>query len=187
MVTTKGIFALDGDEFEVEDNIWIVGSDDEVVVIDAAHEHEPIIEGIGGRSVTAILLTHGHNDHINAAPALSEATGAPLYLHPDDRMLWAELYPEGAPDFELNEGDRIDVGGSILTDLGFVTPASGRSPPNASSRRQENETSLPIDPCNPFRSQKMNGKGGEVRRLILPAITKVPQGGGLAARTADVF
>jgi glyoxylase-like metal-dependent hydrolase (beta-lactamase superfamily II) len=32
----------------------------------------------GGRRVTAIVLTHGHNDHINAPVALGEATGAPI-------------------------------------------------------------------------------------------------------------
>ena len=37
-VTTSGTFTLDGQDFEVENNIWVVGDDQEVLVIDAAHD-----------------------------------------------------------------------------------------------------------------------------------------------------
>ncbi len=67
LVTTDGIFALDGGEWEVTNNIWLVGDDREVVVFDAAHDAAAIVDAIHGRRVTAIVLTHGHNDHINAA------------------------------------------------------------------------------------------------------------------------
>ena len=114
LVVTSGVFALDGAEFQVDDNIWIVGSDDEVVVIDAGHDHESILAGVGRRKVTTIVLTHGHNDHINSARALAEACGAPIAMHPDDRMLWDELYPDAAPDLELNDGDTLGVAGTTL-------------------------------------------------------------------------
>ena len=77
LVTTDGIFALDGGEWEVTNNIWIVGDDREVIVFDAAHDHEPIVAAINGRRVAAIVLTHGHNDHINAAVPLRDAVDAP--------------------------------------------------------------------------------------------------------------
>ena len=77
LVTTDGIFALDGGEWEVTNNIWIVGDDREVVVFDAAHDHETIVSAINGRRVRAIVLTHGHNDHINAAVPLRDAVDAP--------------------------------------------------------------------------------------------------------------
>src|SRR5699024_4951296 len=86
-VVTSGTFELDGGSWEVDNNIWIVGNDDEVVVIDAAHQAAPIIEAVGGRRVVALILTHGHNDHINAAVDVAEATGAPIWLSADDRML----------------------------------------------------------------------------------------------------
>jgi glyoxylase-like metal-dependent hydrolase (beta-lactamase superfamily II) len=35
-----------------------------------------------GLAIRAIALTHGHPDHVSAAPELSEATGAPIYAHP---------------------------------------------------------------------------------------------------------
>ncbi len=73
-VITSGTFSLDGQDFDVDNNVWLVGDDREVLVIDAAHDHQPILEVIGGRSVVAIVATHGHNDHINAAAALSTAT-----------------------------------------------------------------------------------------------------------------
>jgi glyoxylase-like metal-dependent hydrolase (beta-lactamase superfamily II) len=67
LVTTHGVFELDGGRWEVTNNIWLVGDDREVLVIDAAHDHVPVCQALGGRRVTAIVLTHGHNDHINAA------------------------------------------------------------------------------------------------------------------------
>ena len=55
LVTTSGIFSLDGSDFEVENNIWVVGDEREVLVIDAAHDHRPIVEAVGGRSTVAII------------------------------------------------------------------------------------------------------------------------------------
>ncbi len=101
LVTTDGIFRLDGGEWAVTNNIWLVGNEREVVVIDAAHDHGPIVEALHGRHVTAIALTHGHNDHINAAVALRDAIDAPILLHADDRMLWRDVYPDAEPDGEL--------------------------------------------------------------------------------------
>src|SRR4051812_24494924 len=87
-VVTSGVFSLDGQDFDVDNNVWLVGDDEEVVVIDAAHDAEPILDAVGGRRVVAIVCTHAHNDHVNAAPALAAATRAPVRLHPDDTELW---------------------------------------------------------------------------------------------------
>jgi glyoxylase-like metal-dependent hydrolase (beta-lactamase superfamily II) len=113
----SGVFSLDGQDFDVDNNVWLVGDDDEVLVIDAPHDAAPIIEAIGGRTVTAIVLTHGHNDHITAAPALREATGAPIWFHPRDRMLWDVVHPDTEPDRELMAGTRFTVAGTTLTAL----------------------------------------------------------------------
>ena len=102
LVTTDGIFALDGGEWEVTNNIWIVGDEHEVVVVDAAHDHVPIVEAVAGRRVRAIVLTHGHNDHINAAVPLREAVDAPIWLHPADRMLWDAVWPHAEPDHGIS-------------------------------------------------------------------------------------
>ncbi|MGY2129732.1 MBL fold metallo-hydrolase [Blastococcus sp. SYSU DS0617] len=120
-----GVFSLDGQDFDVENNVWLVGNDDEVLVIDAPHDAAPIVEAIGGRTVTAIVLTHGHNDHITAAPALREATGAPIWFNPADRMLWDMTFGGGggdasraaAPDHDLVAGTRFSVAGTTLTAL----------------------------------------------------------------------
>ena len=49
-VVTSGIFSLDGEDFEVDNNVWLVGDDSEVVVIDAAHDHRPIAEAVAAGS-----------------------------------------------------------------------------------------------------------------------------------------
>jgi glyoxylase-like metal-dependent hydrolase (beta-lactamase superfamily II) len=121
---TSGTFSIDGEDFEVENNIWVVGDDTEVVIIDAAHDHRPIVETVAGRSVVAIVCTHGHNDHINAAVALAEATGAPVWLHPDDRMLWDAIHPDRAPDDSLVDGMLVTVGGQTME----VLHTPGHSP-----------------------------------------------------------
>ncbi|TFV67252.1 UNVERIFIED_ORG: MBL fold metallo-hydrolase [Bacillus sp. AZ43] len=116
-VVVPGVFSLDGEDFDVENNVWLVGDDDEVLVIDAPHDAAPIVEAVGGRRVTAIVLTHGHNDHITAAVALREATGAPIWFHPMDRMLWDVVHPDSEPDHDLMAGTRFDVAGTTLVAL----------------------------------------------------------------------
>jgi glyoxylase-like metal-dependent hydrolase (beta-lactamase superfamily II) len=113
----SGVFSLDGQDFDVDNNVWLVGDDDEVLVIDAPHDAAPILEAIGGRTVRAIVLTHGHNDHITAAVALREATGAPVWFNPEDRMLWDVVHPGAEPDEDLTEGTTFEVAGTTLTAL----------------------------------------------------------------------
>jgi Metallo-beta-lactamase superfamily len=110
-VVTSGTFSLDGGSWDVDNNVWLVGDDHEVLVIDAAHDAASIVEAIGGRQVVAVVCTHGHNDHINAAGDLFDATEAPIWLHPADRMLWDHLY-EPAPDHELADGTTLRGGGN---------------------------------------------------------------------------
>jgi len=124
LVTTDGIFALDGGEWAVTNNIWIVGDDDEVVVFDAAHDHRPIVDAIHGRRVAGIVLTHGHNDHINAAVPLRDAVDAPILLHDADRMLWDVVWPGESPDLALTPGASLRVGGHEIT----VLHTPGHSP-----------------------------------------------------------
>lgn len=116
-LVVSGVFSLDGQDFDVDNNVWLVGDDDEVLVIDAAHDAAPIVEAIGGRKVIAIVLTHGHNDHITAAPALREATDAPIWFHPADRMLWDMTHAQAVPDRELAAGMQFRVAGTSLTAL----------------------------------------------------------------------
>lgn len=112
-VVTSGTFSLDGGTWDVDNNIWVVGDDKDVIVFDAAHTAEPIIDAVGGRNVVAVVCTHGHNDHITVAPQLSEALDAPILMHPADDMLWRMTHPDS--DFRTVDDDqKIKVGGIEL-------------------------------------------------------------------------
>ncbi|MFJ5111941.1 MBL fold metallo-hydrolase [Streptomyces sp. NPDC088551] len=116
-LVTSGTFSLDGGTWDVDNNVWIVGDDTEAIVIDAAHDAAAIENALGGRTLRAIVCTHAHNDHIDAAPALAAATGAPVLLHPDDLPLWKQTHPERLPDGELTDGAALTVAGTTLTVL----------------------------------------------------------------------
>ena len=124
LVTTDGVFALDGGEWQVTNNIWIVGDDREVVVFDAAHDASAIVAAVNGRRVRAIVLTHGHNDHINAAVPLRVAVDAPILLHEADLMLWNVVWPQEQPDDALVPGGLLEVAGHRLG----VVHTPGHSP-----------------------------------------------------------
>jgi glyoxylase-like metal-dependent hydrolase (beta-lactamase superfamily II) len=85
-----------------------------VVIIDAPHDAGAILAAVAGRKVDGIVCTHGHNDHINAAVEVAEATGAPVALHPDDRMLWNVVHPGRDPEIDLAHGDVLQMGATLL-------------------------------------------------------------------------
>lgn len=111
---TSGTFSLDGETHQVENNIWVVGDDEECIVIDAPHSVDDILAVVGGRSVKAIICTHAHDDHVRVAPALREATRAPILLHPADRPLWELTHTDELWDADLEDGQTIKVAGAGL-------------------------------------------------------------------------
>lgn len=118
-VVTSGQFRLDGGSWNVDNNVWLVGDDTEVLVIDAAHDAAPITDAVGGRRVVANVLTHGHNDHINAVADVHDAVSAPIWLNEHDHMLWNETFPRGPapPEANLVEGTELGVGDVVLRAL----------------------------------------------------------------------
>jgi glyoxylase-like metal-dependent hydrolase (beta-lactamase superfamily II) len=113
----SGTFSLDGETFDVENNIWVVGDDDECVVIDAPHSVDAILSVVGGRTVKAILLTHAHDDHCRVAPELREEVVAPIFLHPDDKPLWELTHTDHLWDLDLPDGWELEVAGTTLRTL----------------------------------------------------------------------
>ena len=108
-VVTSGQFCLDGGCWDVENNIWLIGDDNEVLVVDAAHTAQPIIDAVGDRTV-AVLCTHAHNDHVTVAPEVAERFDAPILLHPDDDVLWKQTHP--SVDYSsLADDQRLTVAG----------------------------------------------------------------------------
>jgi glyoxylase-like metal-dependent hydrolase (beta-lactamase superfamily II) len=123
-VVTAGTFSLDGGTWEVENNVWIVGDEREVLVVDAAHDVEAIAAAVGDRRVAGIVCTHAHDDHVNRAPALADRFAAPVYLHPADAPLWEMTHPDRKPDRDVADGDVLTAGGVDL----HVIATPGHSP-----------------------------------------------------------
>jgi glyoxylase-like metal-dependent hydrolase (beta-lactamase superfamily II) len=98
----------------IDHNVWVIGNDEECVVIDAPHDVEKILAAVAGRTVKAIICTHAHDDHVRVAPALREATGAPILLHPDDKPVWDLTHPDQLWDVDLADGQVIEIGGSRI-------------------------------------------------------------------------
>ena len=111
---TSGTFSLDGETHQVDNNVWVIGDDEECIVIDAPHSVDDILAVVGGRTVKAIICTHAHDDHVRVAPELREATRAPILLHPDDRPLWELTHPDELWDADLEDGQTIKVAGAGL-------------------------------------------------------------------------
>jgi glyoxylase-like metal-dependent hydrolase (beta-lactamase superfamily II) len=105
---TAGTFSLDGQTFEVDNNVWVVGDDTECVVIDAPHDVGAIVAAVAERRVIAVLCTHAHDDHVRCARDLSRAVDAPVWLHPADLAVW-QLTHDTPPDGELADGHQIPV------------------------------------------------------------------------------
>jgi glyoxylase-like metal-dependent hydrolase (beta-lactamase superfamily II) len=123
-LVTSGTFSLDGGTWDVDNNVWVVGDEHEVIVIDAAHDADAIAAVVGDRRVVAVACTHAHDDHVNQAPVLADRFGAPILLNPSEHPLWVMTWPDRTPDGELTDGLVLTAGGIELRAL--ATP--GHSP-----------------------------------------------------------
>jgi len=87
-------------------NCYLVRADDsaaETVVIDPGADAPRILEELAalGARCTAILITHGHWDHLGAVADLAEATGAPVHMAGDERLLLEDLNSFTPPGVDL--------------------------------------------------------------------------------------
>ena len=92
-----------------EINVWIVGDDEEVIVIDPGRDTAGVLDVVGDREVLAVICTHGHADHVAAAIEQAERDEAPVALHPRDRSLWREAHPDEDADIEMEDGGVFEV------------------------------------------------------------------------------
>ena len=92
------------------------------LVVDPGDDGARIIEKVGERKVCAVLLTHGHFDHIAAVDQVCEAFQAPLYIHSGDLHKLTDPYANvggifgvnvvvTTPGNPLEDGDIIDHAG----------------------------------------------------------------------------
>jgi glyoxylase-like metal-dependent hydrolase (beta-lactamase superfamily II) len=94
-------------------NSWIVGDDDEVIVIDPGSDAAAVLTAVGDREIMAVICTHGHAGHASAALAVADRDAAPVALHPGDRPAWREIHGED-PEIEMEDGGKFDIAGVTL-------------------------------------------------------------------------
>jgi glyoxylase-like metal-dependent hydrolase (beta-lactamase superfamily II) len=94
-------------------NAWIVGNDEEVIVVDPATDAAPVLAAVGGRAILAVICTHGHAAHAAAALEVAESDGAPVALHPLDRAPWRDVH-SADPDIAMEDGGQFEVAGVTL-------------------------------------------------------------------------
>jgi glyoxylase-like metal-dependent hydrolase (beta-lactamase superfamily II) len=103
---------------------WIVGDDEEVIVIDAGEDAAAVLEVVGEREVAAVICTHGHASHVAGALEVAARDEAPVALHPADRPLWRETHPDDDPDIEMEDGGIFEIADVSLE----VLHARGHTP-----------------------------------------------------------
>jgi len=112
----------------LDTNCWLVddGVGGPVIVVDPAEEAGVILGGLAGRPVAAVVLTHGHFDHIGAAREVCEVTGAPLLVHAADAAGLTSASGTGGAAFGfdvtappadrlLDDSDTVTAGDLTLT------------------------------------------------------------------------
>lgn len=106
-------------------NTWIIGDDDEVIVIDPGESAGAVLEVVGDREVAAVICTHGHHRHVAAAFDVAKRDDAPVAVHPGDRLPWRDAHGTTEPDIEMEDGGVFEVADVTLEVLFTPGHSSG--------------------------------------------------------------
>jgi glyoxylase-like metal-dependent hydrolase (beta-lactamase superfamily II) len=164
-------------------NAWVIGDDDEVIVVDPGEYSAPVLDAIGDREILAVICTHGHGSHTAAALAVAERDEAPIALHPKDRLTWREAHGDEMPDIEMEQEGAFEVAGVTLE----VLHTPGHSPGSVSLYCEDlgvvftGDALTAAGPCPhegsyPDFAGQLSAIGAEL--LTLPGTTRVLPGHG---------
>ena len=139
---------------------------EECVIVDPGQDAQPGIDEILAEHrlrPAAVLLTHGHIDHVWSVAPVCGAKGIPAYIHPDDRALLsdpAKGFPLGAGQqlfggLEFTEPDDVKEldDGMTLSLVGLeivVNHVPGHTEGSVAFR-------MPLDPSNSAQGQSKTG------------------------------
>ena len=164
-------------------NAWVIGDDEEVVVVDPGEDADVVFETVGDREILAVICTHGHQAHVAAAPEVASRDDAPVALHPKDLLAWREAHGESDPEIEMEEGGSFEVAGVSLE----VLHTPGHTPGSVSIYCDDLGVVFTGDalcengPCPhdgefPDFAEQLSAIGSEL--LTLPGTTRVLSGHG---------
>lgn len=162
----------------MDNNVYLIrdAGTDQALIVDAANDADRILAEIDGLDIVGIFTTHGHGDHWQALDAVAEATGAPVWLHPDD----AGMVPRAA-DEAAQDGATIAVGQLQVR----LIHAPGHTPGSTSlllgSHLFTGDTLFPGGPGNTFGDADAFGQimdSLETKLFTLPDDTWVYPGHG---------
>ncbi len=172
-------------------NAWIIGDDEEVIVIDPGCDPAAVRGAVGDREVVAVICTHGHPDHVAAALEVAEADEAPVALHPRDRLLWRDAYPQDDAEIEMADGGVFEIADVRLE----VIHAPGHTPGSVCLYCEDLDAvftghtltaggPVPHDGEFPDFASQLTAIGEYL--LTLPGSTRVLPGDGEETTIADV-
>ena len=170
-------------------NAWVIGDDDEVIVVDPGRDGRVVLDAVGDREIIAVICTHGHADHVEAAWEVAERDEAPVALHRKDRLIWSEVHDD-SPDIDMEEGGAFEVAGVTLD----VLHTPGHTPGSVSIYCEDlgvvfSGDALSADGPRPHDGEfpdfaaQLSAIGAEL--LPLPVTTRVLSGHGEESTVAE--
>ena len=164
-------------------NAWVIGDDEEVIVVDPGADARAVLDAVGEREILAVICTHGHAAHAGAALEVAERDESPVALHPRDRLIWREVHGDTRPEIDMEDGGSFDVADVTLD----VLHTPGHSPGSVSIYCEDlgvvfsgdalcAKGPCPHDGTFPDFAGQLSAIGAEL--LTLPAPTRVLPGHG---------
>jgi glyoxylase-like metal-dependent hydrolase (beta-lactamase superfamily II) len=187
---TPQVAERESGEIAAEQNAWIIGDDDEVIVIDPGEDAAAVLEQVGDREILAVICTHGHERHVAAAVEVAERDEAPVALHRADLFFWRAAHEDADAEIEMADGGLFEVADVQLE----VMHTPGHSPGSVSLYCEGLEVVFTGDALGaggpvaheggfPDFPSQLTAIGA--RLLDLPAATRVLPGHGEETTIAD--